>query len=1082
MGFRQVPRTLEYPAMEERILALWRDTQAFDKLVAKNKGGPRWSFMDGPITANNPMGVHHAWGRTYKDTYQRYRAMRGFDQRYQNGFDCQGLWIEVEVERELGFKSKRDIEAYGIAEFVERCKERVYKYAGIQTEQSIRLGYWMHWDNSYFTLSDENNYNIWHFLKRCHERGLVYKGNDSMPWCPRCGTGISQHEIVTEGYQELEHPGVFAEFPLHERPGEALLVWTTTAWTLTANVAAAVHPELPYLRVRQGDRTLYVSKGTAAAALQGEYEVLGEVPGRELVGLTYAGPFDELPAQQTALTPTLSQGERGIGHPVIAWEEVSETEGTGIVHIAPGCGKEDMELGRVYGLPPIVPLDEFGNYVEGFDWLSGRNVYDIAEPIIESLRRKGRLYHVALYTHRYPVCWRCSSELVFRLVDEWFISMDGPRRPITDHRPLATDPAPATRLRDEIADVTKQITWLPPWGLDRELDWLRNMDDWMISKKRYYGLALPIWTCAECGWFDVIGSPEELRGRAIEGWNAFEGHSPHRPWVDAVKVRCEQCGATASRITDVGNPWLDAGIVPYSTLDYRTDRDYWSQWFPPHFITESFPGQFRNWFYVLLTMSTVLEHKPPFQTVLGHAQVRDGEGREMHKSWGNAIEFNEAADRAGASVMRWMYMGTNPEHNVNFGWNTLAEVERRLLTLWNVYAFFVTYAELEGFDPAAPAPAVAERPALDRWILSELHRLVQVATDGMDRFDVMTLVRRTEAFVEELSTWYVRRSRRRFWRATDKTDQAAAFATLHEVLVTLVKLIAPPMPFLAEELYQNLVRSVDSAAPESVHLCDWPAADTARLDPALSEAMSLVRRVVSLGRAARSRAQIKVRQPVTSIAVRVAAASDRKVLTEHQDQLLDELNVKALRFAESSNEYVAYRVRPLPAVIGPQFGRQTQAILQALRAADGQALARSKDASEPVTLTVDGAAVELGPDSYEVEVEDQPGFSVVEEGGAMVALDTRLTPELEREGLARELVHRLQGVRRDAGLTLSDWVTITLDTSDAALTAVVERHGEHVAGETIARSLTVGSLPPADHVAELSFGTHRARVAIVRTD
>ena len=1062
MGFQLVPRTVEYPAMEERILAFWRETQAFDKLVAKNKGGPRWSFLDGPITANNPMGVHHAWGRTYKDTFQRYRAMRGFDQRYQNGFDCQGLWIEVEVERELGFKSKRDIEAYGIAEFVERCKERVYKYAGIQTQQSIRLGYWMHWDNSYYTLSDENNYNIWHFLKQCHERGLVYKGNDSMPWCPRCGTGISQHEIVTEGYRDVEHPGVFAEFPLHERPGEALLVWTTTAWTLTANVAAAVHPDLPYLRVRQGDRVLYVSKGTAERALQGKYEVLGEVPGRELVGLTYAGPFDELPAQQ------------GIGHPVIAWDEVSETEGTGIVHIAPGCGKEDMELGREHGLPPIVPLDEFGNYVEGFDWLSGRNVYDVAEPISKNLREKGRLYHVEPYTHRYPVCWRCGSELVFRLVDEWFISMDGPRREAAG--------APSTRLRDEIADVTKQIKWLPPWGLDRELDWLRNMDDWMISKKRYYGLALPIWTCESCGWFDVIGSPEELRGRAVSGWDEFDGHAPHRPWVDAVKVRCEQCGATASRIADVGNPWLDAGIVPYSTLDYRTNRDYWSQWFPPHFITESFPGQFRNWFYVLLTMSTVLEHEPPFQTVLGHAQVRDEEGREMHKSWGNAIEFNEAADRAGASVMRWMYMGTNPEHNVSFGWNTLAEVERRLLTLWNVYAFFVTYAELEGFDPATSAPEVAERPALDRWVLGELHQLIGAATDGMNGFDSMVMVRRTEAFVEDLSTWYVRRNRRRFWRAKDKTDQAAAFATLYEVLVTLVKLIAPPMPFLAEEMYQNLVRSVDGAAPESVHLCDWPAADAALLDPTLSEAMVLVRRVVSLGRASRSRAQIRVRQPVASITVRAAAASDREVLTVHQEQLLDELNVKELRFAESSDDYVAYRVRPRPDVIGPQFGRQTQTILQALREADGRALARSKEAGELVTVTVDGAAVELSPDSYEVEVEDQPGFSVVEEGGAMVALDTRLTSGLEREGLAREIVHRLQGVRRDAGLTVSDWVTITLDTSDEVLAAVVECRGEHIASETIARSLTVGDLPPDAQVAELAFDGHSARVAIVRVD
>ena len=636
--FKPVSSRVDFPQMERDIQSWWDEAGMMEKYLKRNKDSDRrWSFIDGPITANNPMGVHHAWGRAYKDLFQRYKTMQGFKQRYQNGFDGQGLWVEVEVEKEMGFNSKQDIEAYGIDRFVEACKARVRHFADIISEQSIRLAYWMHWDDSYHTMSDENNYTIWHFLKTCHERGWIYEGTDVMPWCPRCATGLSEHEIVTEGYKEVVHPGLFTKFPLEDADGESLLVWTTTPWTLTSNVAAAVHPEMAYVKVRHGDDTLYLAKARLDV-LGGDYEVLEETTGEKLVGRRYRGPFDELPAQQ------------GVEHRVIPWEEVSEGEGTGIVHIAPGAGKEDFALGKEFSLPTIAPLDEFGNYIQGFDWLTGRNVAEVNRDIFGNLREKGILFKVEDYPHRYPICWRCNTELVFRLVDEWFISMD--------------------ELRHLIADVTRNIKWIPSFGLERELDWLRNMDDWMISKKRYWGLALPIYKC-DCGHFEVVGSETELQERAVEGWSDFEGHSPHRPWIDNVKINCSQCGRTVSRIRDVGNPWLDAGIVPYSTIGYRNDRDHWKDWFPADWISESFPGQFRNWFYSLLTMSTALENHEPFRSVFSYALMRDEKGEEMHKSRGNSIDFAEAADKMGVDAMRWVFPapqpGPEPELRLRFG-------------------------------------------------------------------------------------------------------------------------------------------------------------------------------------------------------------------------------------------------------------------------------------------------------------------------------------------------------------------------------------------------------------------------------
>jgi len=1086
MPFQKVHTQTDFVSLEYHILEFWRDSNAFGKLVELRRGGPHWSFIDGPITSNNPMGVHHGWGRTYKDLYQRYKAMRGFDQRWQNGFDCQGLWVEVEVEKELGFRSKRDIEDFGIASFVRKCKERVLRYAAIQTEQSIRLGYWMDWNEpdflrdlanrlmkdpdevitvqgphgpvtdtvegivgrlglpelggSYFTFSNENNYMIWTFLKRCWERGWLYKGTDVMPWCPRCATGISQHEIVTEGYRELTHPSVTLRFPLRGRPGESLLVWTTTPWTLTSNVAAAVGPELTYVKVRQGDEVFYLSKGTLSI-LEGDYQVLEEMKGTALDGWTYDGPFDELEAQRAAGGPQ--------AHRVILWDEVGEAEGTGIVHIAPGCGAEDFGLSKEYGLPAIAPLDEEGVFLEGFGPLSGVHVSESAERVFANLREKGLLYKVEDYTHRYPVCWRCSTELVFRLVDEWFISMD--------------------ELRHDMIEVTKQIRWIPSFGLDRELDWLRNMHDWMISKKRYWGLALPIWECAECGHFEVVGDERELQQRAVAGWEEFEGHTPHRPWVDAVRIRCPQCGAEVSRIPDVGNPWLDAGIVSFSTLQYRTNRDYWRQWYPADFITESFPGQFRNWFYSLLAMATVLDNSPPFKTCFGYATLLGEDGREMHKSWGNAIEFNEAADRMGVDVMRWLYCRQKPERDLLFGYGKADEVRRQfLLPLWNAYSPLATRNS-----------QLAIRNSLDRWILARLNQVVAQVTERLDDYDAYGATLTVEPFLDDLTNWYIRRSRRRFWKGEQDADKDAAYATLYHVLTTLCRLLAPFVPFVTEAMYQNLVRSVDPDAPESVHHTDWPQADPAAVDEGLLARMALARQVVGLGHSARNAAGVKLRQPLASALVHLEPGTG-ELDGELVALVRDELNVKEVTFVEDVSDLVTYRLLPDNQVLGPRFGKRFPAVRAALARQDPLSTVRRLRAGLPLLLEVEGEEVELAAEEVLVREEPREGLAVASERGVTVAVETVLTPELRAEGLAREVIRRVQNLRKEAGFDLDDRI-VTVYRTEGELAEAVEAWRDLIAAETLSAEFRAGDPDQEMHVGQFRVDGHPLQVGVRRS-
>jgi len=1021
---KPVESKVDFIALEHEILEFWEKNEIFQKRVDANHGNPKWSFLDGPITANNPMGVHHAWGRTYKDVFQRYKAMKGFDQRYQNGFDCQGLWVEVEVEKQLGFKSKTDIEEYGIEKFVEACKERVRKYSKIQTDQSIRLGYWMDWDNSYFTMSDENNYTIWHFLKTCHDRGWIYKGNDVLPWCIDCGAALSEHEIATEGYVERTHTAIYIRFPLMNAENESLLVWTTTPWTLTSNVSAAIKSDMDYVKVKQGDEFLYLAENRVEILKEkGSYEIVEKLKGKKLLNRSYEGPFDSFEVQQ------------GVEHKVIEWVDVNDEEGTGIVHIAPGCGHEDFILAKDLDLAVIAPLDEFGTYLEGFGWLSGKNIRDVNQEIFDDLKSRGKLFKREQYTHRYPICWRHKSDLAFRLVDEWFISMD--------------------EFRHDIMEITQQIQWLPKWGEDQELDWLRNMDDWMISKKRYWGLALPIFECEECGNIAVIGSRDELKERVVEGWDEFKGNSPHRPWVDAVKIKCDKCGAVVSRIPDVGNPWLDAGIVPFSTMGYLDRPDYWKEWFPADFITESFPGQFRNWFYSLLAMSAALEKKPPFKTVLGHALVKDEKGDDMHKSDGNAIWFEDAAEEIGVDVLRWMFTAQNPEHNLLFGYGAAREIRKQLITLWNVYSFFVTYARLDEFDPSTE-PAEKDFTKLDRWVSARLGQLILRAETAYESYHLNRLMKQVVRFLDDLSNWYVRRNRRRFWKSENDSDKAAAYQTLYIALKGVLKVLAPVIPFVSEAMYQNLVRGLESDAPESIHLCSFPEVEPSAIDEEVIRDIDAVIKLVEMGRHARNKVNLKIRQPLSKLQYAVSDDALAKAFDQNAGEIMDELNVKKIERVSSPEEIMKFSLKPNFKSLGDKYGNEINQIRDLLAETDYAEAAESLRGEGVISLSNNGSVYELSAEDVIVQEDALDGKSAVSEKQLTVAVITELTEELIQEGIVRDMIRSVQNMRKEAGFNVEDRITVFCDAEDD-LKKALQSYENYFCNEVLAVNLSYNS-------------------------
>jgi len=1021
------------------------------------------------------MGVHHAWGRTLKDIFQRFHAMKGRKLRYQNGFDCQGLWVEIEVEKELGFKSKRDVERYGLEKFVNKCKERVLKYSAVQSEQSKRLGYWMDWDNSYFTMSDENNYTIWAFLKKLYEDGKIYKGTDVVPWSGRSGTSYSQMEII-EGRKLVAHTSVFVRFSIKNQQNEYILVWTTTPWTLTSNVAVAINVDIDYVKIKANDGAIYyfaeenlefqrldkqfkekkqwidgVPKLKTIAQIfkeRGGYEVLDTIKGADMLGWEYEGPFDELEAQskmggypfveevlkvdgKTAISchRIIDGGKDSIGSDVVV-----AGEGTGIVHTAPGCGAIDKNIAQKAGLVSIAPLDEESRYIAGFGKYSGKCATHIetTREIIADLKEKGLLLYEEQYPHVYPHCWRSGDELVFRIVDEWYINMD---------------------WRNKIKNLVKDIQWIPGWGHDREMEWLDNMGDWMISKKRFWGLALPIWKFEDDSFY-VVGSKEELKKLAVEGWDDFEGKSPHRPWIDKVKIKHPETGLIGTRIPDVGNPWLDAGIVPYSTLHYNSDKDYWAKWFPAEFVVECLPGQFRNWFYSLLALSAVMEERAPFKALLGHALVKDETGRDMHKSWGNAIWFDDAAEEMGVDVMRWMYASQNPEHNLMFGYGIADEVRKQLITLWNTYSFFVTYANLDGFNPLSKIKKEALAKS-DRWILSKANKFILTAEKHYNSFQVYQMMEEATRLLDDLSNWYIRRNRRRFWKSENDADKAAAYSTLYHVLVSFVKVIAPIVPFVSEKIYCNLMSGNSGGSLDSVHLCDFPDINPRDIDENLLIEIDVLIQIVSLSRSARNKANIKIRQPLSELAL-FANDDIQKIAKNNKTEILEELNIKTLNFVEKESDLLQYNIKPDFPRLGQKYGKDIKRITTYLKSADSQVLVQKVKKMNSVFVPGKDGDIEILSEELILEEVSVNNYAVSSGKNFSVGINTEISESLKQEGLVRDLIRQVQNLRKDSGLKVEDRIEIEINGSEELNQAVVS-YESYFMNEVLGVKLEMGA-------------------------
>ncbi len=893
---------------EQKILAYWKDKKIFDKLRYNNGDHPPFSFLDGPITANNPMGVHHAWGRTLKDLYQRYKAMQGYHQRYQNGFDCQGLWLEVETEKDLGFNSKKDIESFGLDKFSRACKARVEKYSKIQTEQSQLLGQWMNWGNDYYTMDDSNIQSIWFFLKKCFDKGWLYKGKRILPWCIRCGTSSSKHEMSDDGYADLIHPSIYVKAKLKRRENEYLLIWTTTEWTLSSNVAAAVHPEVTYARVSKDGNILYLSEATLGK-LGGDYLVVGNLKGVELIGLEYENFYPSLDVQKNILPR------------VIAWGEVGDKDGTGIVHIAPNCGEADYELGKKLKLTLLESaLDDYGNYTKGYGWLTGKNVKDVKKEIVADLKQRGLLFKIENYKHRYPICWRCKQELVFRLDSSWFLSCD-------EIRPL---------MKREAA----KVEWYPQHVGKIMQDWLENMEDWNISRRRYWGLPLMFYECEACTHLTVLGSLAELRERATDKGDVDALPELHRPWIDNIKITCS-CGAEVSRIKDVGDCWLDAGIVPFSTLKYFENKEDWKQWFPIDLEIEM-RAQVRLWFYAQLFMSVVLEGVAPYKRILAYEEVRDEKGEAMHKSKGNAIWFDEAVMKMGADVMRWQYCSQNPQYNLNFGYGPAKEIQRHLFIIQNLANYVqqncTSLSKHYSKDPASS------------WILSKRENLkknVTFALDSLEYHKALEFIK--EFFLVDLSKTYVQFIR-------DSLDKGEVQKVFYETYFDALTLLAPFLPFFTESINLEVYKK------ESLHLQPWPKVDLSLLNLPLENSMNFASVLLQNIMAARDKIKLNVRWPLKK--VEIYLHTDHKNVEKEVGVLLplilQQTNIKQLHFKVTEK-------------------------------------------------TLD---------------EELSGLAFVY---GHIVLDTEMTKELEEEGFSREIMRRVQSLRKEAGLKKEDEIELFID-------------------------------------------------------
>ena len=1032
--------------LEHEVMELWDKEKFYEKLVEKNKGKKMFRFLDGPITANNPMGIHHAWGRSTKDIFIRYKSMRGYDCRRQNGFDSQGLWVEVEVEKQLGFKTKKDIENYGMDKFTRQCVDRVKHFSGIITEQSKRLGQWMDWDNSYYTNTDLNIQGIWHFLKECDNHGWIQREYKPMPWCPRCGTSLSEHEM-TGSYKMMTHNSVFFKLPIEELDSK-ILVWTTTPWTLSSNVALAVNPEIDYVevKIKSDDQTLILAKNAIKYLGDDKVEVIRALKGEELVGLHYETCFADLEAQQ------------GFEHKIVAWEDVAADEGTGVVHIAPGCGIEDFELGERLGLPKVMPIDDMGIYLEGFGFMTGKDSHTIADEVFAKLDEQNKLYKVEPHEHSYPVCWRCKSEIVFRLVPAWYIK--------------------TSEIKPKLIECANSVKWEPASNGKRMNDWLTNMGDWNISRKRYYGMPLPFYPCS-CGHITVIGSKDELREKAVDPAQVDALPELHRPWVDEVKIKCPHCGKEVSRVSDIGDVWLDAGIVPFSTLGYFTDREAWEKNFPAEWVTEMHE-QVRLWFYSMLFMSTVLVGKAPYERVVTNGMVVAEDGSKFSKT-GFMIKFDEAAEKIGADTVRYLYASAPNTNDVRFGYNLGDEARRKMLGFWNIYTFFETYAQLDKPNFAEYKVDFGALTPIDKWLVVRTNEFLKKATANMDEYKSYALIKDFEVFVDDISNWYIRANRRRFWKTEDQQDKMVAYWTLFNALKVCVQTIAPIMPFMTEYIWQNLIRKCDSTVAESVHLSDWPTVIEGIEDDGIIEQTALVRDVIATAMRLRNEQQIKVRQPLAKIFVCCDNETADKVKT-FEKNILDELNIKAVEYIDDINvledQFLAVNFKVAGAVLKQNVNKMKQT-LEGLSTDEMKALTAAVVAGGEVAVS--GWDEKFDSSIFSVQSKTKDGVVSAEfTQGAVVALDIVLTDDLLKEGVVRDIIRQCQVARKEAGYQVEQRIIAAINVDDEFIVNALTEKLDYVAGELLANKLVLNEELNADYSNEFTVNDKKVTVSVAK--
>jgi len=1016
--YEKVSTSLNFVDREKEVLEFWKKNNIFEKSIESREGGPTYTFYDGPPTANGMPHIGHILTRVIKDIIPRYRTMKGYKVLRKAGWDTHGLPVELEVEKQLGINGKSQIENYGVEPFIKQCKQSVWKYKNEWEKMSDRVGYWADMENPYVTY--DNNYieSEWWALKKIWEQGLLYKGHKIVPYCPRCGTALSSHEVA-QGYKDVKETSIYVKFRVKGEEQVYLMAWTTTPWTLPSNVALTVNPDETYVKAKCSDEVYILAEALAETVLKEEFEVLERVQGKDLIGMEYEPLFDFVVPDKKA-------------YYVVGGDFVTLTDGTGIVHTAPAFGEDDARVGRAYDLPFVQLVNEQGRFVDAVKPWKGVFVKDADREIINHLDQRNLLYKAMDYEHSYPFCWRCDTPLLYYARDTWFIKM--------------------TEVKDRLIKNNRTVNWLPENIKEGRFgNFLENVVDWGLSRERYWGTPLPIWEC-ECGHRHVVGSIAELKEM---GENVPEDIELHKPYIDNVYLKCPKCKkGRMKRVTEVIDCWFDSGSMPFAQWHYPFENeDLFKDNFPADFISEAI-DQTRGWFYSLMAISTLLFDQSPFKNCIVMGHVNDKDGQKMSKHKGNVVDPWTVLDKQGADAVRWyFYTESAPWLPSRFYEEAVSEAQRKFMgTLWNTYAFYVLYANIDQFDPTKYELDFEKLSVMDKWILSKLHTLIGIVDKNLENYRITESARAIEDFVDELSNWYVRRSRERFWQKEMNQDKINAYMTLNTVLVTVAKLSAPFVPFMAETMYRNLVKTVDPNAPESVHMCDFPVVDETFVDAELEKNMELVLKIVVEGRACRNTANIKNRQPLGKMFVK----SEFELPETFRELVMDELNVKELIFTNDAKHFTTYKFKPQLRTLGPRYGKLVPKIAQVLAGLDGNEAMDILDKGEKLTFEVDGTAIELAKDDVLIETAQKEGYVSETDRDVTVILDTNLTPELVEEGFVREIISKVQTMRKEAGFEVMDHIKLYYNGNEK-IAEIMRNNMATICDEVLADSAEEGS-------------------------